>query len=260
MNLRRLTLAVLASIVIVAPTTPAFATFNTVFIDTEFQGTTFSPNRWNTSIATSGVRWCASDGLWVDPSTTPCSPDTTKQAPPYGSIKQYAGEAHFQAAPGVAGPYVWWRKRRYHPSPFPSSGDFELRVHMKFDAMAAGGFGFVARGWADPSPTGANDPGDFTTAVFAVWGRADGLHVCLLGTCVKPSRGGLFDSYNYVLDYENGAYSVVMSSQRVSPLQLFSGVGSSRRPNMIWLGNPQFKAAGTVWSHLEMDRITVLTP
>lgn len=259
MNLRRLTLAVLTSIVIVAPTTPAFATFNTVFMDTEFQGTTFNPHRWNTSIDTSGVRWCASEVLWVDPSTTACSPETTTQAPPYGSIQQYAGEAHFQAGPGVAGPYVWWRQRKAYPSPFPSSGDFKLRVLMKFKSLAAGGFGFVARDWADPTPTGANDPGDLKDALFAVWGRDDGLHVCLLGTCVQPSRG-LLGNYNYYLTYENGEYSVVMIAKDFSPLQLFTGVASSRRPNTIWLGNPQFKTADTVWSHLLMDRITVMTP
>ncbi|MBA2559794.1 MAG: hypothetical protein H0V07_07885 [Propionibacteriales bacterium] len=257
MNLRRLTLVVLASIVILAPTTSAFATFSTVFIDTEFQGTTFNPHRWDTSISTNGVRWCASAGRWLNPSTTPCAPGTTTQAPPYGSIQQYSGEAHFQADSGVAGPYVWWKKRRYHSSPFPTSGDFELRAQVKFDTLAAGGFGFVAPDWADPTPSGANDPGSRTTAVFAVWGNEAGLNVCLLGTCVQPDHP--FAAYHYVLDYENGRYSVVVSSRHIAPVQLFSGVASSRRPNTIWLGNPKFMPAGTVWSHLEMDRITVLT-
>ncbi len=258
MNLRRLILVALASIVFLAPTTSAFATFNTIFMDTEFQGTTFSPSRWDTSIATSGVRWCGDASSWLDPAREECSPGTTMQAPPYGSIQQYAGEAHFQADPGIAGPYVWWKKRMYHPSPFPSSGDFELRAKVKLDTLAPGGLGFVATDWADPTPSGSIDPGSRTTAVFAVWGNETGLHVCLLGTCVEPAHP--YASYHYVVDYENGRYSVVASTRQLAPVNLFSGVASSRRPTTIWMGNPRFMPAGTVWSHLEMDRITVLTP
>src|SRR2546426_3781350 len=121
----------------------------TAFFEDNFNGTSIDVSKWNSTFATSGLRWCSdgipsttnlTPGTWQDASIVPCN--GTIQDPPYGAVSEQGGSATFAASFSRAFPYIW-RGQPSRPSAFPGKGDFVLEVKMKYDVITGSGAGFA---------------------------------------------------------------------------------------------------------------------
>ena len=214
----------------------------------DFDGAALDSAKWNTTIATSGVRWCATtqsgnhltvSGLWQDVSSQACH--GLFAASPHGSITVGGGSATFSAATRRTFPYIW-RGSPSGTSPFPATGAFVLEVTMAFDSLAPHGTEFHVGDWPNSDPVGDNPPGNLVFAIGACSGC--GLVTNLLGVAtVVP--GDPTDLHDYRLEYVNGAYSLWVDGVRT-----MGPVASSTRPNAMWMGNPVF----THWASAGLDR------
>ena len=110
----------------------------------DFDGTTLDSARWNTTIATNGVRWCPTtqanhltvSGLWQDVSSI--RRNTALAPAPHGSISVTGGTATLSAGSRATFPYIW-RGRPSSTSPFPITGTFVLEVRMRFPSSPGSG-------------------------------------------------------------------------------------------------------------------------
>ena len=221
----------------------------------DFEGTALDPTRWNTSLATGGVRWCAStqanhltvSGLWQDVSTQACH--GVLASPPHGAVSVSGGAASFSAGSRRTFPYVW-RGGPSQPSTFPATGGFTFDVRMRFDSLAGSGTEFHVGDWPNTDPVGDNPPGNLVFSIGAC--TACGLVVNLLGT-QAPVPGSPTAYHDYRLDYANGSYSVWVDGVRV-----LGPVASAARPNAIWMGNPVFTHWGSGdWTDFTLDSVRV---
>jgi alpha-tubulin suppressor-like RCC1 family protein len=221
----------------------------TTRLSDDFDGSALDGSKWNTSIATGGVRWCAStqanhlttSGLWQDVSTQACH--GVFASPPHGSISVNAGSASFSAATRRTFPYVW-RGGPTGTSPFPDTGDFVLEVRLRFDSLAPNGTEFHVGDWPNTDPVGDNPPGHLGFAIGAC--GACGLVTNLLGATDTVAGPTAF--HDYRLEYVNGRYSLWVDGVRT-----MGPVASSIRPNAIWMGNPVF----THWTFSDWTDFTI---
>jgi hypothetical protein len=254
---RILVALVSATVVLALPASGAGARPTTFFHD-GFNGSAIGAN-WNSTIATSGTRWCSDDGeeigpgSWIDPSTTPCRGVFSSNT--YGQLTVGGGLASFSANQEDAFAYIW----RGGPSkgvPFPATGDFTLSLRMAYSDLLPNGAGFIAASWPDTTPVGWNPPGDDRTAVFQVWGDQDRVFTALTG----KSKSGVANPlafHVYRLVYSAGSYSLFVDNQ------LWQGpIASPVRPTAIWIGNPFLNPAGTDagWISFLVDDVKVTTP
>ena len=221
----------------------------------DFDGTSLDAAAWDTSIATGGVRWCASaqanhltaSGLWQDVSSQACH--GLIASAPHGAISVSGGAASFSAGARRTFPYVW-RGQPSRSSPFPADGAFVLEVRMRFDSLAPSGTEFHVGDWANTDPSGDNPPGNLVFAIGAC--SACGLVTNLLGV---PSQVPGSDTafHDYRLEYVNGRYSLWVDGVRT-----MGPVASSVRPNAIWIGNPVFTHwVAADWTDLTLDSVLV---
>ena len=221
----------------------------------DFEGTALDPARWNTSLATSGARWCAStqanhltvSGLWQDVSSQACH--GLVAAPPHGAVSVNGGAASFSAGSRRTFPYVW-RGGPNQPSTFPATGGFTLDVRMRFDSLAGSGTEFHVGDWPNADPVGDNPPGNLVFSIGAC--SACGLVVNLLGTqAAVPGSPTAY--HDYRLELVNGSYSVWVDGVRV-----LGPVASAARPNALWMGNPVFTHWGSGdWTDFTLDSVQV---
>jgi hypothetical protein len=218
----------------------------------DFTGSSLDPQKWNTTIATSGIRYCADGvglpnigtGVWDDP---PCPQNPSAvDSGPFGSITLADGEATFARGCCTRGfPYVWHGPPSL-PSPFPASGDFVLEVRMKWNP---GVFqtAFFVNNWPDTSPQGNSNPGQ--GQVFQVRHGAVNL---LGGADISYTSPTSFHTHR--LEYVNGMYSVFIDGVlRAGP------TSSAVRPNDIWMGNPIFAhyVPPNDWNDFTLDYVKV---
>lgn len=239
----------------VAQTQPGQASF---FQD-NFNGSAIDSTKWNSTFATSGLRWCSSTvanhednpGLWLNPSLTPCQGIT--QSPPLASISLGGGSATFSSFSSHAAPYIWSGPPS-KASPFPNSGNFVLEVKMRYNQFNGFGDGFFVTSWNNTTPAGDNPPGG-QQRILLIWGDSQGLTVQLLGneSTTLPNQYGMHD---YLLEYANGKYSLFVDG---SPI--LAPIASTARANTIWVGNPVFTFWGiSNWSSFSLSLVRVNTP
>jgi len=229
------------------------------FFQDNFNGFAIDSTKWNSSFATSGLRWCSSTvanhednpGVWSDPSLNPCQGIT--QSPPFGSLSVGGGSATFSSFSSRTAPYIWSGPPS-KTSPFPSTGNFVLEVKLAYNQFNGFGDGILVTSWNNTTPTGNNPPGG-QQRVLLIWGDSQGLTVQLLGTesTTLPNQFGLHD---YFLVYVNGKYSLLVDS-----IPVLAPITSPVRPNTIWVGNPVFTFWGiSNWSSFSLDLVRVTTP
>ncbi len=229
------------------------------FFEDDFNGTAIDSTKWNSTFATSGIRWCSfgipspsnlTPGTWQDTSAIPCN--GTTQSPPYGTSSEQGGSAALTASSSRAFPYIW-RGQPSKPSPFPAAGDFVLEVRMKYDAITGNGAGFAVSSYSGTDPIGDN-PTNYPGRILTIWADSSGLRVAILS-----NQAAVFDSFglhDYVMAYVNGQYSVA-----VDGLPLIPPVSSTVRANAIWIGNPFFTFWGVAdWSSFSIDAVRVTVP
>lgn len=233
-----------------------------VFSD-DFDGNAIDTVKWNTSIATSGKRWCSTTveyhhsnpGTWLDISKEACHGLT--QASPYGKIVVSGGQAGFSANKIRAFPYVWSGPPS-RQSPFPSTGDFILELKMKYDNLQPQGNGFSVFFWENSDPIGNNPPAPFGQGFLNIWADSGDRspRISAMGTTIPMVNPLVY--HDYRLEYINGKYSLfVDGTLRVGP------VASSRRPNTIWIGNPVFnywESSPGDWTDFSIDFVRVTVP
>ena len=221
----------------------------------DFDGTALDSAKWNTTIATSGVRWCPTtqanhltvSGVWQDVSSIRCN---TALAPaPHGLISVAGGTATLSAGSRATFPYIW-RGRPSRSSPFPSTGAFVLEVRMRFPSLAGFGTELNVGDWPNTDPVGDNPPGNSIFSIGACGGC--GLVTNLLGTTATVAGPTAF--HDYRLEYVNGRYSLWVDGVRT-----MGPVGSPRRPDSLWVGNPVMTFWGTTdWTDIALDSARVL--
>ena len=220
----------------------------------DFDGTALDSAKWNTTIATSGVRWCPTtqanhltvSGVWQDVSSIRCN---TALAPaPHGLISVAGGTATLSAGSRATFPYIW-RGRPSRSSPFPSTGAFVLEVRMD-SSLAGFGTELNVGDWPNTDPVGDNPPGNSIFSIGACGGC--GLVTNLLGTTATVAGPTAF--HDYRLEYVNGRYSLWVDGVRT-----MGPVGSPRRPDSLWVGNPVMTFWGTTdWTDIALDSARVL--
>ncbi len=142
------------------------------FFRDDFSGSSINSSKWDTTFATSGLRWCSSTaanhedapGIWLDPSVTLCQGGG--QNPPYGSVSVSGGSATFSAFASQTFPYIWSGPPS-KSSPFPASGNFVLEVKLTYDSLTGSGDGFFVNRWNNTDPVGNNPPG--VARANAIW-------------------------------------------------------------------------------------------
>lgn len=219
----------------------------TVFFEDLFDGSDLSSSKWNSSLATDGKRWCEPDLVWLDPAVEACDGVTDSSA--HGSLSVGGGEASFASGDSRGFPYVW-RGAPSRTSAFPASGDFVFEMRMRYDDVQGSGSGVRVGNWPDSSPEGSNSPRP--GAIFNVWAdTTGGQRFHLFDTQVAV--GGVGSDHTYRLEYVDGEYSVfVDGTLEAGPTP------STQRPNVIWIGNPNFTSwAERDWSDFSIDFLRV---
>ena len=236
----------------------------TTFAD-EFDSTAIDTTKWDTSIGTSGNRWCdvaagnATNGTWFATATGLCH--GLRQNPPYGVLTETAtapGTANFSAGSNRAFPYMWSKDGLV-----PAAGDFVLDWRMQYTSVAGNGDGIRFLSWPDPTPTGTNAPinRDTRCAITGVWaGTGTGLLANLAGKGVNLGNPTSFHSYR--LEYVSGKYLLFHRLLETSPWTLVIGpVETTDRIDRAWLGNPVFTWWGLGdWSDFKVDYVRVAQP
>lgn len=234
------------------------------FFKDSFSGSRVDATKWNTDIATSGKRWCSSTveahhtnpGNWVDVSQESCNGYT--ETAPYGTVADNNEQVSLTSDWKRTFPYIWSGPPS-RKSPFPSKGDFTLKVRAKYNSIQPHGVGISVLSWDDSSPVGNNPPAPANKDVFGIWGDSSGVRAALLNDPVFgsiPVSGDLYAFHDYRLELKNGKYSLFIDNALVAgPLT------SSLRPTTIWLGNPVFTFWGVNdWTDFSVDSIQVDVP
>ncbi len=237
-----------------------------VFFEEEFDGPALEPAIWHTEILTSGVRWCDSyptgghgPGTWVDEGE-PCY--GTAIHSPYGSAVLSESQLHMSSSNPWAFPYLVSR----HPGSvqlFPTSGDFVLKVRMRYDANSAGGVGVEVLQTETTEPSGANPPetADDGNILLHVWCDrtmnyvqvATALEGELIVVAIVPSPD---EFHEIALECMGTTFTIAVDGQPV-----YGPVSSALRPAAIWAGNPSLTWwEGHVWSALSIDYLRVEFP
>lgn len=235
--------------------------FATMFED-DFDGSSIDTRKWNTSLETSGNRWCSdtvefhhsNPGNWLDPEKETCH--GLLQSSPFGAVSVDGGKASFSASPLRTFPYIW-RGPPSKLSPFPATGDFVLEVRMKFDEVRPYGDGLAVVPWANSDPVGNNPPipQAYEGMILLIWADAGGLSVRTVGNTFRPLSGAL-DFHLYRLENVGGSYSLFVDNSLV-----VEPIFSNMRPYTLWIGNPVFVHWEVLdWSDFSVDYIRVSVP
>ena len=214
------------------------------FFRDDFNGAAIDSTKWNTAIATSGVRWNGHEnegpGNWALPSGA------------YGSINVSNSMATFAdagATPCVF-PYIFAGPPS-RTSPFPANGDFILEVRMKYETSTLYGTGLIVRYWPASDPVDNNAPVELDSTVLNIWQDTSGLVVYLVGAGSKTVGFNNLDFHTYRLEFVDSTYSLFIDGSLV-----LGPSASSLRPNAVWLGNSVI-AQHTGWTKFTIDYINV---
>jgi len=230
------------------------------FFQDNFNGSAIDSTKWNSTFATSGLRWCSSTvanhedapGMWLNPTITSCQGGS--QNPPFGSVSVGGGSATLSAFGSQTFPYIWSGPPG-KSSPFPATGNFVLHVKMRYDTITGSGDGFFVNRWSDTDPVGDNPPGG-NPRILLIWADSTGLNVQLLGNLTYNVYNE-YATHDYVLEYVNGQYSIF-----VDGFPVLGPVTSSARANTIWMGNPVFTwwLLPHDWSSFSLYQVETIIP
>ena len=222
------------------------------FFSDDFNGSALDPNKWETRIATAGIRY--EEGRWTLP---PVEAN-------YGSVT--VANSHLtldNPSPTLSCPMfplVWTNKA------IPSAGDFELKFRMRY--TAGGYWGDGVRIVTMPSPfepaLGSTESakGQYVLMIHQDNVDCKGPQISLLG---RPGDGSPSLPFNtewhtYKLRYEGGSSTLYVDGV------FLAGPLPTPRPNCIQLGvgevgccGDSCSSSGCRWTSYSLDYIEVKT-
>ena len=234
-----------------------------VFFEEQFTGPTLDSSVWRTEILTSGPRWCDTNpgqgegpGIWVAEGEE-CYGVAAYS--PYGSAP-LDGLLHLSSTNGQACPYLASRFPGSVPV-FPASGDWTLRVRMRFDHITPWGTGFLAMQTPSTEPVGDNPPSrpyeNILLFIASDYGTGFELYSALGGSFVSvayiPSAA---DLHEFDLECVGTTFTVRVDGQAV-----YGPITSALRPTAVELGNPVLAYwYPTDWCGFSIDYMRVEVP
>lgn len=236
---------------------------NSVFFEERFDGPTLDPATWRTEIATSGARWCDSyPGAWQGPGTWVAEGEECYGVAAdslYGSAAISDGPLHISSTNGQACPYVVSRLPG-SVALFPTSGDFTLRVRMRFDHITPWGTYLVVLQTPSTEPTGSNPVRLADNILLVIAG--DGSQGFELYSALDGSFGPVaFASSGYQLrDFDLECIGASFTV-RVDGEVVYGPSTSTLRPAAIFMGNQVLAYwYPTDWCWFSVDYIRVEVP
>lgn len=223
----------------------------------EFDGLSFNTALWNTTIATSGVRYCrikgSGTGSWIDISKAHY--EGAMQRAPYGVATQKGGVVNFQTDQlSRTYPYIW-AGAPSRKNPFPESGDFRFEVKLRYESLGYFGAGVRLRDWKNSDPIGSNSYGG-EGRILTIRGASNGFRIGFLhvNESVKPEDQ--LGDHTIRLDCIGGEYSLFVDGElKLGP------TASDKRPRMISIGDPLFAySSPRVWPAFSVDYVHVRAP
>jgi len=182
-------------------------------------------------------------------------------ASPYGAATISGGLLHMTSSNGQACPYLVSR-RPGSVEMFPPSGDFTLKVRMRYDYRTPWGVGLVVFQAQDTEPSGANPPVHLDNVLLSVWASP----TLIVNTAFEGTPGGELvtvawvsspnEFHEYTLDCVGSSFTISVDGQVV-----YGPLTSALRPTDVFMGNPVLAYwYPTQWGWFSMDYIRVEVP
>ncbi len=235
-----------------------------IFFEEQFNGTALDPSVWRTEILTGGARWCDSNpGQGEGPGTWVAEGEEcygVAAGSPYGNATLSDGLLHLSSTNGQAFPYLASRL----PGPvevFPSSGDWTLRVRMRFDHITLWGTGLVVLQTQSTESIGDDPPNDpyesILLSILSDHGSGFELYSALDGSYVPvafiPSAAEL---HEFELECVGTSFTILVDGQAV-----YGPVTSALRPTAVLMGSPVLAYwYPTDWCWFSVDYFQVEVP
>ncbi len=236
---------------------------NVVFFEEQFNGAALDPSVWRTEILTSGVRWCdANSGAWQGPGQwieegSPCHGVAAYS--PYGTAILSEGMVHLATTTGQACSYLVSRLPGPTPA-FPASGDFTLRVRLRFDEITLWGAHLVTLDTPSTEPVGSSAVGQTDDVLLEISG--DGSAGFILCSALDGSFGPVAyvpsasELHEFDLDCAGTSFTIRADGQVV-----YGPVTSTLRPTAVFMGSPVLAYwYPTDYGCLSVDNIRVEVP
>jgi len=228
------------------------------YFEEQFNGPTLDPSIWRMEVATSGARWCDTDpgqqwgpGVWVDEGAE-CYGVAAYS--PYGSAVLSDGLLSVSSANGQACPYLVSRLPG-SVDLFPPSGDFTVKVRLRYDRLTSWGSGVLVMDTEDTEPVGTNSPATRETVLMQLWGHT--INSSLGGTLqIVASMPPPYEMHEFSLECVGTTYTISVDDQVV-----YGPITSALRPTAVWIGNPVLAYwYPTDWQSFSVDYLRVEVP
>lgn len=235
-----------------------------VFFEEQFSGPTLDPSAWRTEILTSGPRFCHdtnapfAPGHWIDEGVE-CH--GVAAYAPYGSAVLSDGLLGLSSSNVRAFPVLLSRFPGAAPL-FPPSGDFTLKLRMRYDRVTPWGVGIVVLQKASTEPIGDNylfgPPEDI---LLHLWCDNSGGGITVY-TAIGGSLQWVAEAtpptafHEFELDCVGSSFTISVDGQVV-----YGPVSSTLRPTAVSMGNDSIAFwYPTDWTSFSVDYVRVEVP
>ena len=229
-----------------------------VFFEETFNGPNLDSSTWRTEILTAGPRWCDSNpGSWGGPGNWVAEGDEcygVAAYSPYGNATLSDGLLHLSSSNIRACPYA--ASRLPGPVPlFPMSGDFTLKVRMRFDRITSWGTFIVVIQTESTDAGGTNPPGSMVNTLLAV--AAGSLYSALGGPYGRVADFPSPEEFHeFAMECIGNTFTLSIDDQIV-----YGPVSSALRPTAVLMGSPLVAYwYYTDWTSFSVDNIRVEVP
>jgi hypothetical protein len=234
-----------------------------VFFEEQFDGPTLDPAAWRTEMLTSGPRFCLdttepwSPGHWVDEGVA-CHGVAAYS--PYGSAILSDGLLHMSSSNVRAFPVLLSRLPGSSPL-FPPSGDFTLKVRMRYDRVTPWGTGIQVFQTQSTEPSGSNSLATPQNVLLHIWcddpGGGIDVFTAIGGSLVQVADVSPATEFHlFELDCAGNMLAIRVDGQIV-----FGPAGSDMMPTAAVMGNAAVAFwYPTDWTSFSVDYVRVGVP
>jgi len=235
-----------------------------IFFEEQFTGPTLDPAAWRTEILTSGPRFCHdtsgpfAPGHWIDEGVE-CHGIAAYS--PYGSAVLSGGLLALSSSNVRAFPILLSRFPGSVPV-FPPSGDFTLKLRMRYDRVTPWGVGIVVLQKDSTEPIGDNYVfGPAEDILLQMWCDNPGGPISVY-TAIGGSFQWVADAppatefHEFELDCAGTSFTISVDGEVV-----YGPVSSAMRPTAVSMGNDSIAFwYPTDWTSFSIDYFRVEVP